>query len=117
MVLPQSVLNITRGMTKKSIEAAHVIMEATGVYHEALAYVLYESDASVSVVNPAKISHYGKSLGVRSKTDKKDSLVIARYGATQAPPLWSPEPEAIRELRALMNRFNPVEKDIQRRQE
>lgn len=100
--------------TKQPITASHVIMEATGVYHEALAYALYQAGASVSVVNPAKISHYAKSLGVRSKTDKKDSLVIARYGATQAPPLWSPEPEAIRELKALMNRFNAVEKDIQR---
>ncbi len=100
--------------TKQPITASHVIMEATGVYHEALAYALYEAGASVSVVNPAKISHYGKSLGVRSKTDKKDSMVIVRYGATQAPPLWSPEPEAIRELRALINRLNAVEKDIQR---
>ncbi len=89
-------------------------MEATGVYHEALAYALYEASANVSVVNPAKINHYGKSLGVRRKTDKKDSLVIARYGATQSPPLWSPEPEATRELRALINRLNAVEKDIQR---
>jgi len=89
-------------------------MEATGVYHEALAYAMYKAGASVSVVNPAKISHDGKSLGVRRKTDKKDSLVIARYGATQAPPRWSPEPEAIRELRVLINGLNAVEKDIQR---
>jgi len=30
------------------------------------------------------------------------------------PPLWSPESETIRELRALMNRLSAVEKDIQR---
>jgi len=67
-------------------------MEATGVYHEALAYAMHKAGASVSVVNPAKISHYAKSLGVRRKTDKKDSLVLARYGATQQPALWHLNP-------------------------
>lgn len=92
----------------------HFIMEATGIYHEALAYALYEAGANVSVVNPAQISSYGKSFGVRSKTDKKDSLVIARFGATQQPLLWQPEPSEIRTLKALISRYDAVCQDIQR---
>ena len=100
--------------TPEPIEALHFIMEATGVYHEALATALYEAGARVSVVNPARIHDYGKSLGVRTKTDKKDSYVIARYGASQHPALWQPEPDAIRQLKALIGRLNAIEKDVQR---
>jgi len=92
----------------------HFVMEATGIYHEALAYTLYDAGSNISVVNPAKISSYGKSFGVRSKTDKKDSWVIAHFGATQQPLLWQPEPSEIRTLKALISRHDAVSKDIQR---
>jgi len=92
----------------------HFIMEATGIYHESLAYALYEAGANVSVVNPAQISNYAKSFGIRSKTDKKDSLVIARFGATQQPRFWQPEPHEIRTLKALISRYEAVCQDIQR---
>ena len=92
----------------------HFILEATGIYHEALAHALYEAGTNVSVVNPAQISSYGKSFGVRSKTDKKDSLVIARFGATQQPLFWQPEPSEVRVLKALISRYEAVSQDIQR---
>ena len=34
------------------------VMEATGVYHESLAYFLEEKDHEVSIVLPNKISNY-----------------------------------------------------------
>jgi transposase len=89
-------------------------MEATGIYHEALAHALYEAGAGVSVVNPAKIRAYGKSLGGQTKTDKKDSVTIARYGVTHSLSLWRPEPKEIRQLKALIARYQAVEKDLQR---
>ena len=100
--------------TKQTIELIHFVMEATGVYHEALAYALYQSGAQVCVVNPAKVHHYAKSLGARTKTDKRDSRILAHYGATQSSRLWRPEPEAIRTLKALISRLDAVDRDIQR---
>lgn len=100
--------------TGQSIENVHFVMEATGIYHEALAHALYEAGAGVSVVNPAKIRAYGKSLGGQTKTDKKDSVTIARYGATHSLSLWRPEPKEIRQLKALIARYQAVEKDLQR---
>lgn len=99
---------------KQPIETIHFVMEATGIYHEALAYALHEAGAEVSVVNPAYIHDYTKSLGTRSKTDKKDSVIIARFGATQKPALWQPESSEIRYLKALIARYEMIEKDIQR---
>ncbi len=96
------------------VTTLHFVMEATGIYHEALAYALHKAGATVSVVNPAYIKHYAQSLGRRSKTDKKDSVVIALYGATQHPRLWQPEPDEIRVLKALIARLEAVDKDIQR---
>ncbi len=100
--------------TGQPITNIHFVMEATGIYHEALAYALHEAGAKVSVVNPAYIHSYAKSQGSRIKTDKKDSITIAYYGATQTPSLWQPEPGEIRQLKALIARYEAIEKDIQR---
>lgn len=100
--------------TGEALASIHFVMEATGVYHEALAYRLHEAGARVSVVNPAQIRDYAKSLGTRTKTDRKDSMVIARYGASQQPRLWQPEPAEVRQLKALLSRLEAVKQDIQR---
>ena len=102
--------------TKHKVGDLHFTMEATGVYHEILADALFQAGAQVSVVNPLHSKRYGESLGKRSKTDKKDSTVLARFGATQHPRLWQPEPADIRILKALIGRLEAIEKDTQREQ-
>ncbi len=106
------------GWLSKHIKSAdskyHFVMEATGVYHEKCANWLFNTGAKVSVVNPAHIKYYGQSLGVRSKNDKKDSVVLARYGLTQKPIAWQPEAPEIRILKALASRLDAIEKDILR---
>lgn len=92
----------------------HVIMEATGIYHEPLAYALHDYGIPVSVVNPAFVRDFAKGLGVRNKTDKKDSLVLARYGASVQLAYWQPEPQEVRELKALLSRLAALEMDLQR---
>lgn len=92
----------------------HFVMEATGIYHEQLATFLYDAGAKVSVVNPAQVKFYAQGLGVRSKNDKKDSGVLARYGSKENPTLWQPEAPEIRTLKALLARFDGIEKDLQR---
>ena len=89
-------------------------MEATGIYHEALAYALHESGANVYVVNPARVRDFAKSLGTRGKTDKKDSMVLARFGAVNTLQSWQPEAPEIRTLRVLLARLESLDKDIQR---
>lgn len=100
--------------TKHPIDEIHFVMEATGIYHEALAYALHGAGAVVSIVNPAYIHNYGKSQGSRIKTDKKDSITIAHYGATHKRSPWQPEPDEIRQLKALLSRHEAIEKDIRR---
>jgi transposase len=92
----------------------HFVMEATGVYHGQLAAYLHDQGAVVSVVNPAQVKFYGQSLGVRSKNDKKDSVVLARYGVNEKPKPWQPEAIEILTLKALLARLDSLEKDLQR---
>jgi len=70
----------------------------------------------ISVVNPAFVRDFAKGLGVRGKTDKKDSLVLARYAALVQPRLWQPESKDVRTLKALLSRLNGLEKDLRREQ-
>lgn len=62
----------------------HICMEATGNYFEDVADYLC-LHYKVSVINPYKISEYGKSRFHRTKTDKQDAKLIAEYCHTAMP--------------------------------
>ena len=101
---------------KQNISAAdlHVVMEATGVYHEHAALALAEAGVTVSIINPAQIKDFGRGLAVRTKTDGVDSVVLARYGALLKPVAWQPPPPAARALQALLARRDAVAEDLRR---
>ena len=98
------------------LSQAHLILEATGVYHEAAALWFVEAGAVVSVVNPAQAKAFGQGVAVRTKTDVRDSQVLARYGALVNPPRWQPPSLEIREVQALIARLDAVEADLRREQ-
>ena len=64
-----------------------VTLEPTNVYHEALAYRLYESGYQVLMANPGKAKAFAQSQNQQSKTDKKDSVILARYGWKSSPEM------------------------------
>jgi transposase len=99
---------------KNHAVAPHVIMEPTGVYHEPAALALTDAGLTLSLVNPAQLRSFAHGLGVKTKTDKADSAVLARYGATQHPPAWTPPSPSARTLKALLARRDAVADDIQR---
>lgn len=92
----------------------HVVMEATGVYHEQAALWLSDAEMRVSVVNPAQVRDFAKGLAVRTKTDGTDCVVLARFGALIQPPPWEAPPLEIRELKALITRLEALEADARR---
>lgn len=97
-----------------AVAELHVVMEATGVYHEAAAYALTQAGATVSVVNPAQVRDFARSLAVRTKTDATDRAVLARYGASVKPAPWQPPAPEVIELKALLSRLQAVQADLQR---
>ena len=95
-------------------ETLHAILEGTGVYHERAALALSDAGVTVSIVNPAQVKDFGRSLGVRTKTDGVDSLVLARYGALLNPRPWTPPAREARILQALLSRREAIAQDLQR---
>jgi len=82
----------------------HACMEATGSYGDALARFLFEAGHKVSVVNPARIKAFGKSELLRTKNDKTDAKLIARFCEAHKPGPWQPDPPEIEHLRMLGRR-------------
>src|SRR5690554_2938564 len=104
----------TRDNSEAKPEDIQVMMEATGIYHEALAYALYEAGFQVFVANPQHVHSFIKSFGKRSKNDHKDSVMLARFLAEREHQPWQPEPSEIRYLKAMLARLHALDTDIQR---
>ena len=77
------------------------VMEATGVYHESLAYYLAEQGMEVSIILPNKISNYSRTLEVKTVTDKTASEAIARFGLERKLDNWEPPKGIYKKLRQL----------------
>jgi transposase len=77
------------------------VMEATGVYHESLAYHLHNQGLEVSVVLPNKISNYARTLEVKTVTDKTASEAIARFGLERKLDNWKPASPVYKKMRQL----------------
>jgi transposase len=86
----------------------HACLEATGTYAQAPALCLREAGHIVSLVNPAQISAFGRSQLMRTKTDKADAQLIARFCQMQRPPSWSPPSTEVRQLQALVRRLEAL---------
>lgn len=52
-------------------------MEATAAYHELAATRLYDTGLLVSVVNPAQVRSLARGLGMLSKTNAIDAVLLA----------------------------------------
>ena len=83
-------------------------MEATGTYGEALAGYLHQAGHLISVVNPAVIKAFASTELSRTKTDKRDASLIARYCQKHRPAAWTPPPPEISELQALVRRLEAL---------
>jgi transposase len=92
----------------------HFVMEATGIYHEALAEFLFEAGCKVSVLNPFHVKKFAESHGFRTKNDRHDGLVLALFGHERQLSAWSPPPQEVRHLKALLARLTALETDIRR---
>ena len=77
------------------------VMEATGVYHESLAYFLDEAGHEVTIVLPNKISNYFKTLEVRTITDKTSADAIALFGLEKKLTLWKKPKPIFKKIRQL----------------
>jgi transposase len=105
---PSGFAQLSAWLQKQKVEHAHACLEATGTYGEALATYLFDAGHVVSVVNPAIIKTYAQSYLSRTKTDKADATLIARFCAERKPPEWHPLAREVRDLQALVRRLESL---------
>jgi len=77
------------------------VMEASGPYYLKLATFLHEKEVGISVINPLVIRRFSQMRMMRTKTDKKDAVMIAEYGKTEHPTQWKPEESYVLELKQM----------------
>lgn len=109
--------NTTKGFlalvmwVKKMSESAldlRFVMEATGVYHESLAYFLVDKGYAVSIVLPNKISNYMRTLETKTITDKTASQGIAMFGLERKLEIWKRPKKVFKSLRQLTRERDQV---------
>lgn len=93
--------------------SAAIGMEATGVYHEALAEYLLAAGFVVFVFNPAQVAAFAKSELARTKSDRYDAKLIVRFCLAQQATgrelrPWAPLPPPQRRLKALVLRLDDL---------
>jgi len=107
---PKGFEEISAWTEKKSKgNAVSFVMEATGVYHENLAYCLHQSGYGVHIVLALKSKRYMQSLGLRSKTDKIDAKGLAFMGLEQSLDQWVPASKELLNLRSLTRQVEQLQ--------
>ncbi len=84
-----------RGLTFRE-----VAMESTGRYSAQLASWMRRAGCTIpiAIINPRQIRDHGKSLGVRTKTDRADACVIASYASRMEPEATPVPPRVYNDL-------------------
>lgn len=88
-----------------------IVLEATGVYHERLAYHLVNNEYELAIVLPNRIKNYCNSTSVRSVTDKISAKQIAEFGLLKKPENWQKPQPAIRNLKLLTREKNALHEE------
>ena len=90
------------------------VMEASGPYYLKLATFLFDNKIGISIINPLVIRRFSQMRMTRTKTDKKDAIIISQYGHAEMPAAWTPEPSYILELNQMQAYCDQLIKSRQR---
>lgn len=95
-------------------EQVLLVIEPTGGYEQALARFALNLGWQVSLPNPHQVRQWAKGIGMRAKTDRQDAILLARYGAIQAPKTFEPPSEEIELLDDMLSRLQGLESMLTR---
>lgn len=85
-----------------------VVMEATGVYYEQVAYHLHQLGMAVHVLLPNRVKGYLKFLNVKTKTDKIEANGLAILGLDNQLTPWKPASAQMYSLKRLSRERNSL---------
>jgi transposase len=99
---------LSQWLCKQGVDHLHACLEATGSYGDELAFYLHDAGHTVSIVNPARIKGFAQSELLRTKNDKLDAGLIARFCLAMNPEIWQPPAPEIRALQDLVRRADAL---------
>jgi transposase len=86
----------------------HAGMEATGRYGNNLFLALHEAGARVSVINPAQVKFFARSLNRRGKNDIMDASLVALYVMERNPHAVLPLDAATATLKEMVGEIDSL---------
>ncbi len=95
-------------LQKQNVVHVHVCLEASSTYGDELATSMHDAGHTVSIINPARIKGFARSELLRTKNDKVDSGLIARFCLAMHPEPWTPVPPGMRRLQSLVRRIDTL---------
>lgn len=110
---PAGFAELSQWLEKQGLLQVQACLEATGSYSDALARFLHHCGHRVSLVNPARIKAFAQSRLIRTKNDRLDADLIARYCEEAKPEAWTPPPPEITELQALVRHLESLDQTRQ----
>jgi len=90
----------------------HYVMEATGVYHERLAYYLAANGYYVSIVLPNKVNAFAKTCSSKKQDDCQASKVLAEFGCVKQLDLWQPPHQLYANLKQLTREKHQLQQEL-----
>jgi transposase len=96
------------------LDGTAAVMESTGGYCKQLAGWILQihPDFHVAIANPFMVKSYGRSLGLRNKTDRVDARMLAKFGQERQPNPWHPLPKEQEELRDLVRTREKIKRTL-----
>ncbi len=100
----------------KRSKASMVVMEASGGYERHVRDHVRAKGVDVAVANPRRVRDFAHAMDQQAKTDKIDSVVIARFGEVMELDVWVPPSRAHKQLTELVIRRSQLVEDKVREQ-
>ncbi len=87
-------------------------MEATGVYHEKLAYYLIANEQRVSIALPNKVNAFAKTCTSKKQDDQQASKVLSEFGCIKHLDEWRPPHPLFAALKQLTREKRQLQQEL-----
>ncbi len=101
-----------QGKLRDSSLPLPMVMEATGVYHEALACALFDAGHLVHVVLPNKAKAFSRSVNLRSVNDSTSARTLALMGMERKLDAWQRPQEVFIRLKHLTREREDIQQSL-----
>jgi transposase len=105
---PAGIAQLQAWLRNRKVERVHACLEATGGWSEDVAIALHDAGHVVSLVNPSRVKAFAQSEMLRTKTDRIDAALIARFCRMHKPEPWTAPPPETRVLQGLVRRHQSL---------